>query len=145
VDAVGAQAVAREPRQQFVVLLHLGDEVPRHTLSAAGAGSGLRASDCGSDNVLARLDVTVEAEVFTLANVTTTTEHYFVDTGAVVLRRDEPDAVLEADLFGVVSVEGESAKFAGDWWCGILRDGHQVPPGDPGLGVLQHRRGHFFI
>jgi len=48
-------------------------------------------------------------EVPALATLTPTAEHYLVNAGEVALAGDEPRAVLEADLVGVLAVEGEAA------------------------------------
>jgi hypothetical protein len=101
--AVGAEPVADEPSEHLMLLLNLGDEALRNTLSTAGtAGSGLGSSDRGSDDMLAVQSTLIE--VCALANTTVTAELYFVDAGTGG-GRDEPNALLKRYLVAVVSVE----------------------------------------
>ena len=75
--------------------------------------SGLSPGDGGSDDVLAAAAAVLE--VCALARLAPAAQVDFVDGGRVVLGRDEPNAVLEADFFGVLVVEGLSSKdVAGD-------------------------------
>jgi hypothetical protein len=100
-----AEPVADEPGEEIMILLNLGDEAPRKPLATAGTGGGLGPSDCGSVDVKARDAATAIREVPALARLSPAANGDLVDAGCIMLRWDEPNALLEADLVDVVLVE----------------------------------------
>src|SRR4051794_12260451 len=91
--------------------MNLEDLPVREPLSTSGTLAGLRPCDGCCVDVQARTAPELKIPAFTA--LTAATENYLVDAGGVVLARDVPDSVLEADVFGVLLVECESAEFAG--------------------------------
>jgi hypothetical protein len=69
-------------------------ELPRYTLSAAGAGRALGLGDGRRDDVLTSALGVPDLEVGALARLSATTEGDLVDAGGLVLTRDEPECRL---------------------------------------------------
>ncbi len=107
--ALAAEFVALEVGE--VVVPDLEEIPPAEPTGAAGALSGLGARHGGGVDVLARDPA--EAEVPAFARNALCADADFVDGGGRRERGDEPDAALEADLVGVVSVESDPANLAG--------------------------------
>jgi hypothetical protein len=102
-----AKLVTDEPCKVLVVLGDL-DKLPmQEALAAPRAGSGLCAGHVGGVDVLA--SGTTMLEVLALARFAAPTDGDLIDGGCIVLAGDEPNAILEAYLAGVVPVELESA------------------------------------
>ena len=81
-------------------------ELPREPMATARAGRRLGPGDGRRDDVFAGLASVLE--VRTLARLASASEGDLVDAGGVALARDEPHAALEADLVGVLGVEGST-------------------------------------
>jgi hypothetical protein len=95
--------------------------------------------------MLAGATMTLEIDAF--ARLASATDDYLVEGRVLVLARDVPDTVLEANLFAMVSVKLESAKFAGGWVRGLRYSGlrHGVAPPVAVVREVAASPGRFFI
>jgi len=103
-----AKKVALEAGQ--VVVDDFSQVAVPEPVAAHGARRRLRLGNGGGVDVLA--SVTPVPVVLALAAFAAA-DDYLVHGGRVVLARDEPNAVLVADIVRVVPVEGDAALFAG--------------------------------
>jgi hypothetical protein len=104
-----------------VVILDFDKLAVRKALAAPGAGSSLCTGYLSGVNVKA--PATTMLEIGALAALTTAADDYLVNARAITLARDEPDAMLELNLAGVVPVNFLAAKDAGGDTANMLEVG----------------------
>jgi hypothetical protein len=110
-----AQTITLE--ESKVVGLHDLEHLPvGEPLAATLAAKGLSPLERGRDDMNTPAFRRAVLKVLALAVLAATTERDLVDAGLVLLRGDEPNAILEADLGAVLAVELAATLDPGLWF-----------------------------